>query len=311
MNTLINPIFIFGSYRSGTTMLASHLAANNKAIALPEMPFIQMLITSQAFDEVGVTKLYQQMTKTFHYRATGISIDFETFAQPFYNKEPPEERVYNLLRYHFKLPQNTSITWIEHTPHNRERVRLYQSIFPKAKFIHIMRDPRAVYSSMHKLARWNSNDPLAFANKWNDSMTYSFLAKSQLKQSCFELCYEDYLLNQDEKLSELCHFIGLKYEEKMKSSGGISLPEYTLKQHSLVGKDVNTARIDAWKNSITTREAELITWRCLPWLLHYDYCSSNETVKPAKKFESFKFKVKQKLFSPFAKLKRLKDSLIT
>jgi hypothetical protein len=310
-NTLITPVFIFGSYRSGTTMLASQLAANSNAIALPEMPFIQMLITSTASTMDEITTLYHRMTATFHFRASGIDIDLPTFSQPFLVKAEPAERVYNLLRHHFQLNENEPKTWIEHTPHNRERVDLYKAIFPQAKFIHIVRDPRAVYASMHNLLRWNSHDPIAFASNWNIATTYSFTAKARQSHCSYELRYEDYILHQETKLIELCDFIGIANEECMKNGGGISLPHYTKKQHSLVGKQVDKTRINAWQSSISLREAQLITWRCLPWMLHYNYCNKNEAIHPPRTLEALKYKIKQKLLSPLSKIKRIKDNLST
>ncbi|QOL26456.1 sulfotransferase [Thalassotalea sp. LPB0316] len=307
----ITPIFIMGAYRSGTTMLASHLASSEHAIALPEMPFVLDIIESNAKTDEELSSLYNQLTQQFHYQASGMSITFDEFAQPFKSNAPRAERVFHILRLHFGLSQGDKRFWIEHTPHNRERVEKYLAVFPNAKFIHIVRDPRAVYASMHNLIRWNSQDPVAFAKKWQRAITYSHLACCSQPDITFELNYEEYVTEQATILPKLCRFIGIPYTREMNAGNGIKLPQYTLKQHQLVGQAPDATRIHAWQQSIDKREAEIIQSECQPWMKHYGMTLLLADPKPITLKETLRYKLKQRLYTPLSKLKRLKDKLIT
>ena len=307
----ITPIFIMGEYRSGTTMLASHLSGNAQAISLPEMPFVLDIIESNATSVDEIKQLYSQITGQFHFKASGVSINENDFINLFEESSTPAQRVYKLLQHHFGFSSSQHYFWIEHTPHNRERVARYLKVFPNAKFIHIVRDPRAVYASMHSFIRWNSQDPIAFSKKWVTSITHSHLAANQNPKVVKEISYEAYILNQTKTLKELCQFSGLSYHPSMNTGNGIRLPEYTLKQHELVGKAPDASRIKAWQTTISEREAEIIEHECKTWMKYYNMSPLSNSTSPATTIEVVKFKVKQRIKSPLSKLKRLKDNLIT
>lgn len=307
----IRPVFIFGASRSGTTMLASHLASNAEAIALPEMPFVQMIIKASPKNLDEITDLFQKTKATFHYRASGLAVTLDEFATPFLENWPPQERIFHLLRLHFNLSAEKTYYWIEHTPHNRVRVDLYRQVFPDAKFIHIVRDPRAVYTSMHNLWRWNTHNPIAFAYKWNEAITSAYLSFVENRDITIEVKYEDYLTNQKKELTTLCNFLELQFSENMLTGNGIKLPKYTQKQHHLVGKSVDVSRINAWKDSIPQREAELVSLKSYRWMLHYGYIANDVAIAPITLFESIMYKLKQIILTPIAKIKRTKDNIST
>lgn len=309
MTCIIKPIFISGASRSGTTMLGSQLASHSDAFALPEMPFIWEMIQSKAKTEKEVQALYERITQDFHYRATGINVDFNTFAKPYLDEKPAAERVFHLLRHHVGLDDKKVVYWIEHTPHNRERIETYQSVFPEAKFIHLVRDPRAVYASMHKLPRWNSKDPVGFALRWNAAQTHGFLGVTKMGSEGTWVRYEDILLDPKTTLNKLSNFIGYDFQEELLTGSGIILPEYTKDQHQLVGQAVDPTRIYAWQKSIPTRDAELILWKSLPWMKHFNYCSIAEAsnVKPLSKLEKLQYKIKQSIATPLKHLRRFLD----
>lgn len=310
MTCIIKPIFISGASRSGTTMLGSQLASHTNAFALPEMPFIWEMIHTNAKTEAEVKALYEKVTNDFHFRATGITIDFQTFAQPYLDEQPAAERVFQLLRHHITLNDKKEVYWIEHTPHNRERIESFQAIFPDAKFIHLVRDPRAVYASMHKLPRWNSKDPVGFSLRWNVAQTHGYLGVSKVKNAGTWVRYEDIVLSPEDTLRRLADFIGYEFQAELLTGNGIILPEYTKDQHKLVGKAVEPSRINAWKDNIPARDAELILWKSLPWMKHFDYCSVSEAnnVKPLSTFEKLQYKVKQSIATPLKNLRRFLDN---
>lgn len=307
----ISPIFIMGAYRSGTTMLASHLAENAQAVSLPEMPFVLDIIESNASSVDEIKQLYSQISGQFHFKASGLSISENDFINLFEESSTPAQRIYKLLQHHFGFSSTKQKFWIEHTPHNRERVARYLKVFPNAKFIHIVRDPRAVYASMHSYIRWNSQDPIAFAKKWTSSITHGHLAATQYSDIIKEISYEQYVLNQTATLKELCQFSGLSYQPSMNTGNGIKLPEYTLKQHKLVGKAPDASRIKAWQTTISEREAEIIEHECKVWMEYYNISPLSNDTSPATAFEVIIFKMKQRLKIPLSKLKRLKDNLVT
>jgi hypothetical protein len=77
--------------------------------------------------------------------------------------------------------------------------------YPNARFIHIVRDVRAVAKSHNKV--WGKNI-YRVADQWNKSVT-SFFKSSQSESRVLELRYEDLVDNPESNLDAIATFLGL------------------------------------------------------------------------------------------------------
>jgi len=123
------------------------------------------------------------------------------------------------------------------------RIRFLSSIFPKARFIHVIRDGRAVVASLSRVKFWRdgggqnklwwthgisaaeashlskySNDSLLLAaSQWMSVLNNTRLEASQLSADRYmEIKYEDFFRNPTRSLESVCSFSGLQPTETMR-----------------------------------------------------------------------------------------------
>jgi hypothetical protein len=266
----IKPVFIMGCQRSGTTMLASQMAVAENAVAFPEMQFILNLASPTYRRVTKARDAYQQMIGNFRYQVTGLSISESQFIEAYQDADLAEViRCLVELNAH-KQPKDKLI-WIEHNPKNRDAVVNLAKAFPEAKFIHIVRDPRAIYWSMKSNPRWHIGDPLSFSTLWKDAVACCFLHSKNLSERFVEVKYEDYVENSAFHLQQLCAFVDLKYTDEMLNGGGVRLPKFTQQQHAFTTKPAEKSRIHQWQGKVSDYDRAIIEFECFDWMQHYGY----------------------------------------
>ncbi|HET7629638.1 MAG TPA: sulfotransferase [Bacillales bacterium] len=131
------PVFIGGAGRSGTTLLRVMLNAHPHLCSGPEFKLLP-----------AVANLYQQtlvqqdIMKAYSLERSDISASFALLVERFFEK--------------FRVQSNASRV-VEKTPHNVLIMNELGDMFPKAKFIHVIRDGRDVVNSLRKM-NWTGID---------------------------------------------------------------------------------------------------------------------------------------------------------
>ena len=304
--TGFEPVFIIGCPRSGTTMLASQLGAAPGCVVLPEMHYVSWLLEAEVSEPVNARALYQRLLADFSFRALRMDYQYQDFARSLQSADR-RERVFSIIRVWLSKQGRAASAshWIEHSPINRERVLRLMRLFPDAKFIHIVRDPRAVYVSMNQMAMWNTHDPLRLAKFWSNAVSRCALHAADFPLQIAEVRYEDYVADPAQQLLRLADFVGVQMNETMLFGGAVPLPKFTQKQHALTTGPAVKDKTSEWKVRIKPREAEVIAAFCHPWMTHYAYLSADEFFRDASRKERQYFQLRQILKTPFSKVARL------
>jgi hypothetical protein len=251
------PIFIGGCPRSGTTMLGSILGLAKNCIVTPESHFKQTILFGFNSDlkRNGINKrnLIDKINKNFRFKL------WETPTPKI--KLPETIKVDEYRRLIYSIVDNYAKkigcirwkTWIDHTPQNIQDPLVLMSIFPEAKFIHIVRDPRAVASSVIPLD-WGPNNSREAAFFWAQKISYGLTLEIKYPEKCKRFYYEDIIYYPEKSIKSICDFCGIEYHKKMIEGGKIDLPKYTKKQHKLVGQKANLHRISAWQKDLSLRQ---------------------------------------------------------
>ncbi|WKN41969.1 sulfotransferase family protein [Tunicatimonas pelagia] len=220
MNTFKGPIFIVGMPRSGTKLLRTLLNQHSKiSISSVETHFIPYLY--EKFDHQcpeypqGMKAFYDELAKTPFFRDTkrrGKFLDKATWLAAASEFSGWADLFEFLLRFYGSKPSMNTV-FGDKTPSYVTKMRiLKQEIFPHAKFIHIIRDPRDCCLSAKKL--WGKN-PLLFADVWHQSVKQARTDAALFADSYLEIQYEA-LLDQPEKiLRQICQFVGISYQAAM------------------------------------------------------------------------------------------------
>ncbi len=291
----MKPIFIGGCERSGTTLLASQIGALKNCIATPESQFKNRLkitfwdsgiLSNPHFSFETQTNAFQAikiLLNHFRFKIWNINLIAEEYLSDVSNHTLRELLVWVVKQYAQKVhPNKVPKYWIDHTPDNLRNVEFLKSVFPEAKFIHIIRDPRGIYSSYTKLD-WGPNSPISASYKWNQQIKECIENEKAASNSCYRVRYEDLLKNPKTTLFNICEWIGISFEEKMIEGTGFKVPIYTIGQHSLVGSRPIKSKAWDWKKSLTKQDINTIDYFCKDYMteLGYPIATNSPTKKPS------------------------------
>jgi|TARA_B110000091_G_scaffold30080_1_gene30724 Flp pilus assembly protein TadD len=186
-NKLI-PIFIIGIPRSGTTLVEQIISSHSKVEGAGELPFARDFGEgiAQGLSDSNVDRLHE-----FRKR-------YLTQLQNFSN--------------------NKSIV-IDKMPQNFLYIGLLAAVFPKAKIVHVKRNPAAVCWSNYK--QYFASKKIRYCYKLDDIIKYYKLYKNlmtfwaeQLPNKIYDIDYELLTVNQENETRKLIDYLGLDWDEK-------------------------------------------------------------------------------------------------
>ena len=257
-------LYITGCGRSGTTMLGSILGACQGCVATPESDFFLDYACRTAPDRISKNDFLRYLKGNFRFRQWEISVEGIPFEasdfSPFHLRRVVEKTVTAFAAEHYP-GMDSNFVRIDHTPSSIKHFIKLDSSFPDAKFIFIIRDPRAVFASVRDLD-WGANTALAASAVWIEYAALFYAVQSLVPEWIRLVRYEDIVNYPEKHIRQLCDYAHIEYEPAILGGGGFKLPEYTAKQHAQVGKAPNPANIDKWKDKISEREVVLLESSC-------------------------------------------------
>ena len=271
---MIFPVFIGGCGRSGTTLLGAMLGAHSGCVCTPESQFkIDILSCIPGVNEGKVSTvdvldflernrrfwLWALDVKSISAAMEGITVSYAGLIECI------------VKMYAGKVGKSRSDIWIDHTPDNMQYSTTLLNYFPEAKMIHIIRDGRAVASSIMGLD-WGRNAMVTAAHWWAENVGYGLASESSLgEKRVLRIKYEDLVVQPVLTLKNICSFLDMEYQPSMAVADGFKAPKYTAQQHTLVGTMPDEKRVDAWKNELTRRQIELFESLTGDLLIHLGY----------------------------------------
>ncbi len=250
----LRPIFIAGCERSGTTLLGSLLGAAPGAITVPESLF--RLPAMREFDRgASAAEALRRMVGHGRFVHWGVSRSPDEALAP----DATFGDAMNLLvgRYSAAHGVENPRVWVDHTPCNVRHALFNAAQFPGARFVHLVRDGRAVAASLMAV-NWGPNTIHAAAGFWIDRLAHGLaLETCALADRTIRVRYEDLLDRPEATLRRLCDFCGLEFTPQMLAGGRFDVPEVTRYQHALVGRPPDTSRATAWEAKLSAREVEI------------------------------------------------------
>lgn len=271
----LKPVFIGGSQRNGTTLLGSLLGTSDESVVTPESQFVIDIWKDALRSEQGILSknlIFTSLKRSFRFHLWDSSLpNISAYQAEMFSSEEYTSFVNDLIElYALKANQKNATHWIDHTPTHLQYGLVLSELFPDSKFIHLIRDPRAVTASIME-RDWGPNSVKEASKLWAESIGYGCTLQQSIPDRVLTIYYEDLLLNTERVLKEVCDFVGLQYSENMLAGTGFRLPEYTQEQHNLVGKSIDSSRIENWKNKLTSNEVYEIEDRLLSLMKLHGY----------------------------------------
>ena len=191
-------VFILGFPRSGTTLLAQILATAPQVVVFEERPLLGKAINDFVDAPGGPEKL------------TAIDdLALEPYRTDFWHRAREEDEVAGKVV-------------IEQTAFNTAYLPLIVRLFPGAKIVFAVRDPRDVVFSCFRRQFAPSRFTLEFrtlestARFYDATMRLAELCRPALGQRLIDLRNEDLIESFDGQSQQLCRFTGVPWSEAMR-----------------------------------------------------------------------------------------------
>ncbi len=232
------PIFIGGCDRSGTTMLGDMLGNTRWTITTPESQFIHEMILHYQLGTFDTPKeVAEWLIEHFRFAAWGLQTSKDEL-EKLIDMEKPRDTIERIISLYVKQVHPGKVkadVWVDHTPDNFKYYAIIKSLFPEARFVHIVRDGRAVCASIKHLD-WGPNNAYSASRYWAERLQQALTVESAEADNCQRIYFEELVSEPEHSLKHLCSLIDIPYKDEMVDGGGLVVPDFTSSQHKLVGK---------------------------------------------------------------------------
>jgi len=231
------------------------IGAHSKCICTPESQFkTRALRQSSRGDRVDIRTAFHLIKADWRFKIWSLDID----SVPYDELHSHQDLILRIVKaYGETFGKPDAGIWVDHTPSNVKNAATLLELFPGAKFIHIVRDGRAVASSIMPLD-WGANTINSAARSWVKRLSQYLAAESSLgSERISRVRFEDLVLEPETTLKSICSFLDIGYQSQMVKGGGLKVPQYTSKQHSLIGKGPDPKEVSAWEKELTPRQIEI------------------------------------------------------
>jgi len=249
-----NLIFVGGSARSGTTLIQNMLDSHPVILGGPEFLHLPEIIKLRNSMQRNVEKGWiDQICSNENVDARFRTLILD-FLVPFAEKHNAE-----LLS--------------EKTPENVLVFPELATLLPEAKFIFVVRDPRAIVASMFqvgKRAKAKGARLPDFTQNTDAAIKYiktgldrGFRANQQASDRFLIIRYEEVVLNPVAETQRMCKFLNIEWDEAMCSPSEkkhMGEQAITTKSNEIwyskaqYNANPHTGSMDSWRNSLSPRQ---------------------------------------------------------
>jgi len=241
------PLFLVGSERSGTTLLRLMLDHHPEIAFEKEFDFVVTKVSDAG--EFPSPHDYVEWIATVRGANYAIdrSLDYRELVNDF---------------LHQKQAASGGKPYVGATVHrNFDRLRF---LWPDARYIHLMRDPRDVARSVLQKG-WAGNIYQASEFWIQAENCWDSLVPHLRSDQAVEIHYEDLVMRTESVLTEICRFVGVDYSEKMLGYRA-DAPQYPPPDPSLVAQ---------WKTKLAPRKVALVELRAVRLMESRGYAPSS------------------------------------
>jgi hypothetical protein len=268
-----DPIFIVGANRSGTTLLRLILNAHSR-IGIPD----EVAYFNSHFAGVPIERWRTPGLETREYRAfverflaricaTLQLADCGTVEREVLENGPYDfRRPYQLVLEHWAR-QHGKERWGEKTPGNLFYVDAIREMFPDARFIHMVRDPRAGVSSMRRTS-FLADDVIINALNRQKYMREGLKQQARMASTgtWMQVRYEDLVTQPERIVRALCEFLREVFEPDMlnfhRDAERFMNPKAADDFNQAATQPIVKSKSESWQDELTAREVAAIETIC-------------------------------------------------
>ena len=263
--TEIQPIFIVGVHRSGTTLLRYMLGSHPRIYIPPESDFIPYFFLRDPVSELSDKQVEHILHIIFQrYRFVkewkGDPPDPVQFARSLPDRTPASflDSLYSAYARQYGAER-----WGDKTPIYASYLDLIHQIFPRAQFLHIIRDGRdASLSMLEKYQRDEVHVDIFFAARnWVRRIRRAQAAGARIGPKLYyELRYESLIDDPERELRAACAFLGESYETGMIDYHRTARERIPADSHffSNVRNPLSRQRVGRWQQEMDVADQRVV-----------------------------------------------------
>lgn len=229
-----NPTFLIGAERSGTTLFRLMVDSHPDITCIENLDYVINAVKPDG-SFPSLEDYAQRLETETVYSTSGFSL----------NMDLPDLAVVanDFVAQRLDASGKTDVAVMAH-----DKMEAILRIWPEARFIHIVRDPRAVAVSA-KAFEWGTAVYFG-VSRWADLMDEWDLVTAGLESDRFmEIRFEDLVTDHVTTLGAVCEFLGREYDDEMLSYAAetdyeLPIPGKATEWQSLIG-DRETQEIEA------------------------------------------------------------------
>ncbi len=265
-------LFVVGMGRSGTTLMGSILGLHSRVFMLRELHFFGQIWRAGTRPRLTDAQAVAMVSKLLSRQRVGL--ENRPDPQPFVEEAArllkahadrsctAPEAFEAFLRYETGLHGKTIPC--DHTPRNVRYAEQILRLYPAAKVIHMVRDPRDVLASQkHKwrmrageepleetLRRRVNYHPVLTSLRWNAALREGDAVSGHERYRVVR--FEDLLRDPQAQLRSLCDFLELDFQSRM-----LDVPLVNSSFQKTNGRGVDPAATGRWPWALTATEVRI------------------------------------------------------
>jgi len=220
-NESIEPFFIVGSGRCGTTLLRRLLQASPKVHIPPEnWTFGACLADFRAYRvslpwRTLVDSLLCRHVVENHRWFDDIPDELRRTLHELEDSQRSLARFYDeVYRYHGRCREATFERWGDKTPANVWKMEELLAVFPSARFIHLLRDGVDVVHSGSKIEKYQG-EVVRPAKRWVSAVTTAREFAERHPDRLLTVRYERMCRAPEDVLQKVCEFVDVSYSPRL------------------------------------------------------------------------------------------------
>jgi hypothetical protein len=265
----VSPVFVVGIVRSGTTLMSMMLSAHPAIAIAPDIHYVHGWVQRHRQLELSQPADFEQFWKAF---SGNKRFGYLGIAAGAVRQSIEANQRYSFRGVYLSVLETFAASlqkrrWGEKTPFSADHLDTLFSWFPDARVIYMLRDPRAVVSSLRKIPWLAEVGVDAHALSWANGVRRALANKGDPR--ILRVRYENLVHKPAEVLEQVCRFLGEAYSPDMLDSRHTLLTS-TLRDREGWEKEhigaalgpVHEMSVDKWKNELMPVEVDVIEHYC-------------------------------------------------
>jgi hypothetical protein len=284
-----SPVFVVGHRKTGTTLLLDLLDGHPQLVVLPgeSNHFLTFL---PRFGRLGAHRIATEAQKWWILRLispSGIP-PFWAAGRPWELDADPYElfsrRLFELaagnpgrdplgmaavaLQAAFAESRGVEpgepSSWVEKTPGQEHCVDQIVGLYPRARFVHLLRDPRSVAAAISRLDRDTGHDTDLLGVGLTASQSFSAADRNLRRlgeDRYLVLRYEELVSAPEPVMRRTADFVGIEWADSLLTPtvGGVEATSNSAWQERQVTGQIESNRLELWREELDERASELVS----------------------------------------------------